>query len=316
MNFGLEIKKEIIEKGFRDKCCKKAFLSGLIRGSGMLYEEEGEIGLDFTLLDEETATLVSGYLFALFGYEVREFSAYGDRLNKRDVFLLSLKGEKGLFVLKELGILNLEGDEYSVNLKFFGEETKKECCQRAFMKGLFTAVGSCTVPSINGVMQTGYHLELSFYHAESASEINGKLASVNIIAKIMRRKDKYIVYVKAAEDISNFLAFIGASRSALKLTDIIIAKEITNTSNRRTNCDLANVEKQVQASQKQIKSIKKIFSLKGENFLKSELLSVAKARLNFETETLSELSLRLNLSKSCLNHRLRKIVSIAENLGE
>ena len=132
----------------------------------------------------------------------------------------------------------------------------------------------------------------------------------------MRRKDRYIVYLKAAEDISNFLAFIGASRSALTLTDIIIAKEITNTSNRRTNCDLANLEKQVSASQKQIKAINKIFASKGENYLKQDLLTVAKARIDNPEETLSELATRLNVSKSCLNHRLRKILLVAEKLGE
>ncbi|MBO5928313.1 MAG: DNA-binding protein WhiA [Clostridia bacterium] len=316
MNFGRVIKKEIVEKGFKDKCCKKAFLSGLIRGAGMLYEQDGEIGLDIPLLDEETATLVSGYFLNLFGYEIREFSAYGDKLNKRDVFLISIKGEKGLFILNELGILISDGEEYSVNMKIFGDINKKECCLRAFMKGLFTASGSCTVPSLNGVEQTGYHIELSFYHAETASEINGKLANSGIIAKIMRRKDRYIVYLKAAEDISNFLAFIGASRSALTLTDIIIAKEITNTSNRRTNCDLANLEKQVSASQKQIKAINKIFALKGENYLKQDLLTVAKARIDNPEETLSELATRLNVSKSCLNHRLRKILLVAEKLGE
>lgn len=316
MNFGLNVKKEIIEKGFKDRCCKKAFLTGILRGSGTLYSEDNELGLDFTLYDEEIAMLVSGYLKNLFGYEIREFSAYDDRLNKRDLFTLSIKGESGVKVLIDLGILTSQEEELSVNMKFFSEVNKKECCMRAFMKGLFVAVGSSSVPRKGDTANTGYHLELSFFHSETASEVNDKLAKVGIFAKIMRRKDRYVIYIKAAEDISSFLAFIGASRSALELTDIVISREITNTSNRRTNCDLANLEKQVQASVKQINAIKKIIKIKGENFLKPELLEVAKARISSPDDTMAELAEKLKISKSCLNHRLRKLVTIALDTKE
>jgi DNA-binding protein WhiA len=142
----------------------------------------------------------------------------------------------------------------------------------------------------------------------------GKLLSFGIEAKASRRKDKILVYVKNSESIKNFIALIGASVSVLKLTDLIINKELSNNSNRQANCDLGNVNRQIEAFEKQIKAINKIKSEKGLNSLKDDLKQTAIARIENPEETLSELADRLGVSKSCVNHRLRKIVKIADEL--
>ena len=314
MNFGKIVKQEIISKPLKSACCKKAFLAGLLRGTGSLYFKDGSLALDFSVYSEEVAMLVSGYLESVFGYMIRELNVSEDRLNKKDKFTLSITGDKAQDILQELGILKDDGAEISVSFKLFTKLNEKDCCLKSFLKGLFISSGSCTVPDFKENNTTGYHLELTFTHTAPASEMVGKLISYGIEAKATRRKDNIVVYVKNSESIKNFIALIGAPVSVLKLTDLIINKELSNNSNRQTNCDLGNVQRQIDGAEKQIKAINKIKSEKGLEILKKDLLETANARLNNPNDTLSELANRLGVTKSCLNHRLRKIVSIADEL--
>lgn len=311
MNFGEIVKAEIIKKTVRDAHCKKAFLAGCLRGSGTLYEKEGSLGLDFKTGDEETLILLSSYLKTLFNYDLREVSVSEDRLNKKDKFVASIYGAEAKDILLSLGILALEGNGLSVNFGF-GAVAEKECCFKAFVRGLFVASGGCTVPDIGEENGTGYHLELVFYHPRSAALVSEKLAEYGIKTKITRRKESYLVYIKSAEEIKDFLAFLPAPVSVLKLTDVMINKELANNSNRQKNCDLGNVTRQVEAAAKYAAAIEKIERIKGLSSLGGELARTAEARKEFPEDTLSELAERLNVTKSCLNHRLRKIVSIAE----
>lgn len=314
MNFGEIIKNEILNKPIKDKHCKKAFLAGLIRGTGMLYEKDGELGLDFKVNNEETAMQVANYFHSLFNYDIREVAVSEDRLNKKDKFVLSISGSQASEILSALDILTEEDGEQVVNLKFYGKITEKECCLRAFIRGLFVAVGNCTVPTQDDSVNTGYHLEMSFSHYTPALQTSEKLAENNVLTKITRRRESYIVYIKSGEEIKDFIAFLPAPVSVLKLTDLMINREIVNDSNRRKNCDLGNVNRQIEASEKQTSAILKIQSVLGLDGLKEDLKIVAVARLENPEETLVELAERLNLTKSCLNHRLRKLVVIANTL--
>jgi len=313
MNFKEEIKKEIISKTLKDKCCKKSFLIGLIRGGGTLFSSEEGLGLDFTVKSEELASICTNYLRTLFDYEVRTMSVIEDKLTGLEKFKISICGQDSEEVLVKLGVLIREGEELSVNMDFFGDFAKKECCLKSFFRGLFITTGVVTTPSNDS--STGYHLELSFSHSKTASLVNLKLLDNGVHTKIMRRKGKFVVYIKSVEEIKNFLAFLSLPLSVLKLTELIIEREITNASNRATNCDLANVEKQVEASAKQISAINKIKKY-NQSLLSDTLKEVAEARLTYKDETLVELSSRLNISKSCLNHRLRRIIAIADGIKE
>ena len=315
MNFGEVIKKEILSKKNKDNHCKKAFLAGLIRGSGTLYEKDGEVQLSFKCYDEESSLSVSEYLQNLFGYSVREITISEDRLNKKEKFELVISGEMGIKVLTELEIFYEYDGDLAVNFDFYGTITEKECCFKSFLRGLFLSCGVCLVPdSGDNSTNTKYHLELVFSHPEPAAKTNGILHKNGILSKILRRKDNYVLYLKSAESIKDFIAFLGAPVSVLKLTDLLISKELINSANRRMNCDLSNVNKQVEASAKLLESIKVIEGSVGLNSLKDSLKQTALARKNYPDETLLELSERLNISKSCLNHRLRKIVEIANEI--
>ncbi len=311
MNFAKTIKKELLEKPIKDKCCKKAFLTGLIRGVGNIYEVDDSLGFDFFVSDEETAMLVANYFKRLFDYDVREVSVSEDRLNKKDKFTFSIVGEKATDILKELGILIETENELALNLKIFSKGLEKDCCVKSLLKGLFISVGSCTVPSSDSAKNTGYHLELIFSHYVPALSLNEKLSDFGVETKIMRRKDSFIVYIKSAESITDFVALLGASRSVLELTDRVIERQLTNKSNRQKNCDVGNISRQIDASTKQTEAIEIIKNTVGLESLKPDLKLVASARLNYPEDTISELANKLNITKSCLNHRLRKLIQIA-----
>ena len=102
MSFVDSVKKEIYSKNIKDKHCKLAFVAGVVRGSGSLYEKDGELGLEVKLSSEELATYITEYLRSLFGYEVREVSVAEDRLNKKDKFILNIVGEELLSILQQL----------------------------------------------------------------------------------------------------------------------------------------------------------------------------------------------------------------------
>ncbi len=314
MNFGEVIKKEILSKNIKDRHCRKAFIAGIIRGSGKLYEYDGQLGLEFSVSDEETAMFMTSNFLSLFGYEVREVSVGEDRLNHKDRFTLNVSGKRTEEILKSLEILQDVDGETRVNFEFFGELTKRECCLKSFIRGLFVATGGCTTPSDNQESSTGYHLEIAFSHYDTAKETSDKLSEFNIKTKITSRKDGYVLYIKSAEEIKDFIAFLPAPVSVLKITDLMINRELTNYSNRQKNCDMANLNKQVDAAGKHLSAIEIIETNIGLDNLKEDLRITAKARKEYPEDTLLELAERLDVSKSCLNHRLRKLVQISKEI--
>lgn len=313
MNFTDKIKSEILSKPIKEKHCKKAFIAGLIRGSGVLYEKDDELGLEFKVPDEQTAMTITSAFSQLFDYDIREVSVATGQ-GKKEKFYLNISGKEGIDILIDLGILVERDGDIAVDLKFFGQVTEKECCVRAFIRGLFVASGRCTLPTENDNSSTGYHLEINFSHYTPALETSEKLAEFGVLTKIVKRREGYIVYIKSAEEIKDFLAYLPAPISVLKLTELMINREFANTINRQKNCDLGNVTKQVEASAKQIDAIKKIEQTIGLDGLKADLAKTARLRIEYPDDTLNELAERLVVSKSCLNHRLRKLIIIASEL--
>lgn len=317
MSFSDTIKQEILNKPIKENHCKLAFLSGIIRGNGVLYKRDGELGIDFRVPSENCVFAVTMLLKSLFNYDVREVMVTDNPFSKKDKFIISIYGKGAVNIFKALGILSESEDEIQVSLDMFNDLVKEECCLRAFFRGLFISAGTCTLPN-EGTRRnnTGYHLELSFSHSAPAQATANKLAKCGIYPKITRRKENFIVYLKSAEEIKDFIAFLPAPLSVLKMTELIINKEISNNSNRQKNCDLGNVNRQIEASIKQIDAINKIDKHFGLSWLKEDLYNVAIARKESPDETLQELATKLNVSKSCLNHRLRKIVCIANEIKD
>ena len=130
--------------------------------------------------------------------------------------------------------------------------------------------------------------------------------------KLINRKESFIVYLKNRDEIAEFLSLAGAEKSADKLAEVSVEKDLNNNYNRQLNCEISNMSKQMDASAKQILAIRKLRAAVGE--LPPQLEAVARAREEYKNDTLSQLAERLHLSKSCLNHRLRKITELSEEI--
>ena len=179
-----------------------------------------------------------------------------------------------------------------------------------FLRGAYLVCGSLTDP------QKEYHLEFGVSYMNLSKDLSTLIGEVLTQPKSIMRRGSYIVYYKESENIEDMVTYIGAMLSSLEMMNIKIEKDIKNRVNRRMNCDNANMDKTLNASLQQVEDIKYIFETKDESFLPDELLQVAKLRLENPEMSLRELcgSVEPPLSRSGVNHRLKKIGEIANAL--
>lgn len=181
---------------------------------------------------------------------------------------------------------------------------------RIIVKGAFMSTGSVNDP------EKKYHLEISFVEKKNAEYILNICKSNGVNLKILESKNKYIIYIKEGEEISKFLALIGANKAVMKFEDIRAVREMKNNVNRLVNCETANLNKTINASVNQINDIKLIQNLHKFEELSEDLQNIAALRLEYPDLTLKELGELLEppLGKSGVNHRLKKIHELAEEL--
>lgn len=187
---------------------------------------------------------------------------------------------------------------------------QQTCCKRAFIRGAFLASGSISDP------EKGYHFEIVCPDERKAGQLQELIRSFGIDAKVVVRKKSHVVYVKEGAQIVDILAVMEANMALMNLENIRILKEMRNTVNRKVNCEMANINKTVSAAVKQIEDIKLIEEKKGFQSLNDGLAEIAELRLQYPEATLKELGMMLNpqVGKSGVNHRLRKLSAIADEL--
>lgn len=183
-------------------------------------------------------------------------------------------------------------------------ETEEE--KKALIRGIFLGSGSINDPTKK------YHLEILLNDKDVAQYIQNILKSFNIKAKILEMNNT--IYIKEGEEISKFLAFIGAQKSVLKYEEIRVMREIRNNVNRQVNCETANLNKTISASVMQIEAINYLKKVKKYEELPTGLQEIAELRLEYPEMSLKDLGSLLEkpLGKSGVNHRLKKIIEIAD----
>ena len=201
-------------------------------------------------------------------------------------------------------LLNLKMWDMNSQMKQ-DEQIARLCIREAFIKS-----GSINDPNKK------YHLQIMFKTKSKAQDMQMILSKFDINARIIKREDEYMLYLKDGEEISNFLALIGANTSVLKFEEIRVIKETRNDINRKVNCETANLNKTINASVKQIEDIKLIKKKRKFASLPENLKEIANIRLENPDIPLSELGklLKEPIGKSGVNHRLKKISEIAEEL--
>ena len=187
---------------------------------------------------------------------------------------------------------------------------EEECCRASFLRGCFFAGGSITDPAKR------YHLELTSSHLQASRELEVLLRESGYPPKSVSRNGSSVTYFKQSDQIEDFLTLIGAPAAAMRIMSTKVEKGIRNSVNRRLNCDSANLDKAVEAAQSQGAAIRKLEAAGRLKELPDKLQETAALRLAHLELSLSELAETFAppVTKSCLNHRLRKLVELAENL--
>ena len=231
---------------------------------------------------------------------------------ENNVYNIEIK-QKARDILEDLSLMN----QSSIQSHPGYEIVSRNCCAASYLAGAFLAYGSCNDPQ-----NPNYHLEISLAKIDYANFIVKLISKFDMQAKIVKRRNRYIVYLKKADYISNFLTLIGAHDAMLRFEDERIGRDLKNSLSRIDNCEIANEEKIIRAGERQINYINKIIESGKFNKLPEKLKNVADIRIRYPESSLLELcdyyqkAFGEVVSKSGMKHRLNKLENIAEALEE
>lgn len=306
MNFTSDVKKEMINHGVTDGAARLSEMSAFIRTSGTFGVKDGQPTFFLVSETENVAEYFMSQFSKIFNAELFVTHATRDRMSGRDKLLLQCPPSVAAEVLKTLRLVTKNGEpRQGVSAALLSTEDR----EISYIRGAFLGGGSCTLPMDNGT--TGYHLEIVFNDKKTAKDFCLVLSEFEILAKLAERKDTFVVYIKSKEQISDFLAVVGAHNALKKLSQLVERRDEANRTNRARNCMAGNADKAAIAAVKQVVALKKLEESGGFTLLSEELKQLAKARLDNPSMSLQELADKLCVSKSCLNHRMRKLMAIA-----
>ena len=280
MSFSTELKEEISKtENLADKKSVEYELIGYLISNHINIEKDD---IKFTTENE---------------YNINRFSRLLSNLQIND-YKISIQGKIFSIIFKEKELEKLD----KINLKDVSQEEAKWIIRGAYLGG-----GSINNP------ENKYHLELSIAKKENAEEIIRMLKNFDIKSNIIKKKKGYSIYLKEGEEISKFLALLGAHKSVIKFEEIRVQREMNNKINRIVNCETANLNKTINASIEQIEAIRKLKKSKKFSQLEDSLKEIANVRLENPNLSLVELGKKLKepLGKSGVNYRLKKIMEIA-----
>jgi len=307
VSFASETKKELTNLEVKD-CCAKAELSALIRMNGSLAFSNRNLTVDVQTENAAIARRIYVLLKKSYNVTVELLVRKKMRLKKNNVYIVRLV-EKARFLLEDLKILN-EGFTFTHNIS--EELVKKKCCKRSYLRGAFLAGGS-----INNPETSSYHLEIFSLYKEHNEALCELMNTFGLNSKTLERKKGYINYLKEAEKITEFLSIVGAHSALLRFEDVRIVRDMRNSVNRLVNCETANLNKTIGAAIRQVENIRYIQETVGLEVLPEKLREIARLRVEYQDVTLKELGEMVSggqISKSGINHRLRKIDEIADKL--
>lgn len=300
MSFSGSVKSELCRREAEKSCCVLAELHGILLFANTFSAEsvrivtenadfakrlprlmQRSVGVSFDVLPEETAGKLT---------------------------LLMTDAEKISRVFAKCGFSAQTSIVQHVNFALL----ENDCCRRAFLRGAFLAGGSVTDPGKR------YHLELSTTHLKVSRETETLMREMEYTPKATERKGSSILYFKQSNAIEDFLTAIGAPVSAMAVMSAKIEKDWRNDANRKTNCDAANVDKTVEAAQEQLSALRKLAERGVLDGLPEKLEETVRLRRENPEATLSELAALHDppVSKSAINHRMRKLVAMAAEEGD
>ncbi|PSL46978.1 hypothetical protein B0H94_105131 [Salsuginibacillus halophilus] len=307
-SFAAMTKKELTQIEPED-CCARAELAALIRMNGSLALGSGGMALDVSTENAAIARRIYTLIKRCFeGVGVELIVRKKMRLKKNNVYIVRI-AQEGKRLLSNLGIMD---DTYLFTRTIGKDIVPETCCKRAYLRGAFLAGGS-----INHPETSSYHLEVFSLYEEHNKSLVDLVQEFEIEPKVLERKKGFIIYIKESERISEFLNVIGAHQALLYFEDVRIKKDMRNSVNRLVNCETANLNKTVGAAIRQVENIQLVDNMIGLDQLPDRVREVAELRVKHQDVTLKELGEMVpsgKVSKSGVNHRLRKVNELAEKL--
>ena len=313
-SFSSEIKKEIALVEPEKKCCMLAEISGFLRVCGSVKISSGKMLPMITLDDLDIASHFQKIFKDYYDVEMEMEIGEGGPLKKGSIYHMTVvsSGEAmGEKILRETGMLMVKEGMDTFTDGISESVIKTKCCRKSYLRGVFLGIGSVSDP------KKGYHLEFVCHTENLAKDLMRLINSfVDLHAKITNRRNKWVVYVKESEQIIDILNIVGAHGHLLKYEEIRLERELCNAANRLKNCDEANADRIVNASQRQLAAIRKIEEIAGLESLPEKLYQAALLRKENPEVGFSELGEMMDppLKKSGMYHRLKKIEEIAQGL--
>ncbi|MGD6968415.1 DNA-binding protein WhiA [Rossellomorea vietnamensis] len=307
MSFASVTKKELTNLDLKD-CCSKAELSALIRMNGSLSFANKSLIVNIQTENAAIARRIYSLIKKSFDTPVELLVRKKMRLKKNNVYIVRLN-EDTKEILEDLHIL---GEGFTIIHDISAQLVQKKCCRRSYLRGAFLAGGS-----VNNPETSSYHLEIFSLYQEHNEALSELMNSFGLNSKTLERKKGFITYLKEAEKITEFLNVVGAHGALLRFEDVRIVRDMRNSVNRLVNCETANLNKTIGAALRQVENIRYIEQTAGLGILPDKLREIAELRVTYQDVTLKELGEMVsggNISKSGINHRLRKIDDIAEKL--
>ncbi|MEF3304329.1 DNA-binding protein WhiA [Paenibacillus sp. GYB003] len=306
MSFAAQTKKELtmVES---EPCCEKAELAALIRMNGAVQLTNQRIVLDISTENAAIARRIYTLIKKNYDLHTELLVRKKMRLKKNNVYIVRVPN-KVQEVLESLHIVS-EGFQFTPGID--KRIVRSNCCKRAYLRGAFMAGGS-----VNNPEGSSYHLEIASMYEEHCHALCGLANRFQLNARCIERKKGYVLYMKEGEKIIQFLNLIGAHQALLRFEDVRIMKDMRNSVNRIVNCETANLNKTIGAAVRQIDNIRFLQKEVGLDQLPEKLREVAEVRLMHPDMNLKEVGelLKGGVSKSGVNHRLRKLDDLAEKM--
>ena len=298
VSFSASAKAEIARIPVHNQCCALAQCFGVLLYANSFSSE----GIRIITESREFAYILPKLFKKAFDID---FDSYPSLASAGKLIFTIEEPDKLEHILESYGFSPEDTVALHVNLPIVEEE----CCRTAFLRGAFLAGGSVTDPA------KGYHLEITTTHHSVARETNVLIReAIGFSPKSAQRGGGQVLYVKQNEQISDFLAFLGAHVASMAMMEAKLEKELNNKVNRRCNCDEANLSKVVEASQEQIAAIRILREKEMLDKLPPKLQQAAKAREENPEAALAELAEMMEppITKPAMNHRLKRLVELAK----
>lgn len=289
MSFASEVRAEVCQTDITEVCCARAELVGMVCYGAVIKSNEIKLRTESAIVAQRFYDLIKFLYNIKINVEVTDAGVYYATL-------------EGVDVIKILRDMKLVG----VPLHIDREIVRNECCKSAILRGIFLGGGSMIDPV------KGYHVELVSNHFSLEKDLRQVFEYFELYPKMINRNGNFVFYIKESQQIENLLASIGAYGKMMEFVNVVIERDVRNSVNRRANFEAANATKVFQTAMRQQNAIKKIVLEHGWQSISPELAEVAKLRMDNLDMSLAEMAEKLGISKSGVNHRMRKLLQLAE----